>query len=270
MLVLNVIEAVLLVLALVYIVALLRSHADILRRLTVLEQGGAGAPRQSAASALSGGDDDIATAISGTTLAGDAVALSFGPGSPATLLAFLSSGCQSCAPFWAGLREGAELSAAARVVVVTHDVTEESPARVARLAPSRAEVVMSSDAWSAYAVPSSPHFVLTDGRGGIRGRGSALNWSQLETMIGQAGDDADVLDRSAARTTAQRAARSEQALAQAGIGPGHPSLFPSAADTGPLPGADDAGLLPGAADHLAADDAGPFPGAAAQAVTEEG
>jgi hypothetical protein len=44
-------------------------------------------------------------------------------------------------------------------------------------------------------------------------------------------DDArkDAVTPAAARTTEERAARSEQTLARAGIGPGHPSLFPSAA-----------------------------------------
>jgi hypothetical protein len=86
---------------------------------------------------------------------------------------------------------------------------------------------MSSAAWTDYAVPASPHFVLTDGLGGILGRGSALSWEQLETMLADARGDAQ---RAAepARTTAERAERSERALASAGITPGHPSLYPSA------------------------------------------
>jgi hypothetical protein len=233
MTVLAIVEIVLLVVALVYIVALLRSHADILRRLAVLEEGGAAARSPAAAAGLPGprGDEaDAPAPISGTTLAGDSVALSFGAGSPPTLLAFLTSGCASCAPFWAGLRETADLpSLADRVIVITHDTARESPARVARLAPAQAEIVMSTTAWEQYAVPASPHFVLTDGRGGIRGRGSALSWAQLETMVGDAGLDADAVTPVPARTTEERATRSAQALAQAGIGPGHPSLFPSAA-----------------------------------------
>ena len=230
MTVLAIVETVLLVVALVYIVALLRSHADILRRLAVLEEGGTTA-RPPAGLPGPGHDEIEAPApIVGTTLAGDSVALSFGVGSPPTLLAFLTSGCSSCAPLWAGLRETAELPAPAdRVIVVTHDASRESPARVARLAPAQAEIVMSSAAWEQYAVPASPHFVLTDGRGGIRGRGSALSWSQLQTMVGDARADADAVTPVLARTTEERAARSAQALARAGIGPGHPSLFPGAA-----------------------------------------
>ncbi|HWD75413.1 MAG TPA: hypothetical protein VG371_09755 [Solirubrobacteraceae bacterium] len=227
--VLTIVETVLLLIAIVYIVALLRSHADILRRLAVLEEGGvARMPTAPVRAGPSGRDVVSAEAISGATLDGDSVTLSFGAGSPVTLLAFLTSGCTSCAPLWAGLRDAAELeSLAERVVVVTHDSTRESPSRVRRLAPAAAEVIMSTRAWEDYAVPSSPHFVLTDGGGGIRGRGTALSWSQLETMVDDAGEDA--VPPAAARTTEERAARSEQTLARAGIGPGHPSLFPSAA-----------------------------------------
>ena len=168
-----------------------------------------------------------AGAISGTTLHGDSVTLSFGPGSPVTLIAFLTSGCTSCAPLWAGLHEARDLATLAqRVTVVTHDPMRESPTRLERLAPAGTDVIMSSAAWADYAVPGSPHFVLTDGAGGILGRGSALSWSQLETMVADARADARAADP--ARTTAERAERSEGALASAGIGPGHPSLYPSA------------------------------------------
>jgi hypothetical protein len=232
MVVVTIVIALLLVVALVYIVALLRSHADILRRLAVLEErAGAGelAPATRASAAPAGrGEVTSAEPISGTTLRGDSVTLSFGPGSPVTLIAFLTSGCASCAPLWAGLPEAGDLaSPAQRVTVITHDAARESPTRLERLAPSGTEVIMSSAAWADYAVPGSPHFVLTDGSGGILGRGSALSWSQLETMLADARADAR---RAAdgARSTAERAQRSESALASAGIGPGDPSLYPGA------------------------------------------
>jgi hypothetical protein len=239
MVVVTVIIAALLLIALVYIVALLRSHAEILRRLAALEERSGGRPATSPAQPEpagpgpagpeGGGEVTAAGPISGTTLQGDSVMLSFGPGSPVTLLAFLTSGCTSCAPLWAGLHEASDLaSLAQRVVVITHDAMRESPTHLERLAPSAGpEVIMASAAWADYAVPGSPHFVLTDGAGGILGRGSALSWSALETMVADARADAR---RAAdpARSTAERAQRSEGALASAGIGPGHPSLYPSA------------------------------------------
>jgi hypothetical protein len=239
----TVLIAVLLVIALVYIVALLRSHAEILRRLAALEERsgghaaspgpgpglGAATALDPAASPVGGGEVTAAGPISGTTLQGDSVTLSFGAGSPVTLLAFLTSGCTSCAPLWAGLHEAPDLaSLAQRVVVITHDAMRESPTRLERLTSSAGpEVIMASAAWADYAVPGSPHFVLTDGAGGILGRGSALSWSALETMVADARADAR---RAAdpARSTADRAQRSQGALASAGIGRGHPSLYPSA------------------------------------------
>jgi hypothetical protein len=236
----------------VYIVALLRSHADILRRLAALEDGGGGqapprAPAPVAAGAMRAAD------ITGITLAGDSVTLSLGPGSPATMLAFLTSGCASCAPLWSGLREDGQAAALAqRVVIVTHDASRESPTRLRGIAPEAVETVMATAAWEDYAVPASPHFVLTDGAGGVLGRGSALSWSQLVTMVSDARADADAVgggpvhtsaergtrsERTTAeraarseRTTAERAARSERTLARAGIGPGHPSLHPGDTD----------------------------------------
>jgi hypothetical protein len=238
MVVVTIVIALLLAVALVYIVALLRSHADILRRLSALESQSAGredgsrsapagAPGLAPAVGVGGGEVTAAGPISGITIGGDSATLSFGTGSPATLLAFLTSGCTSCAPLWEGLRQARDLSSLAqRVVVITHDTTRESPTRLERLAPSGAEVIMASAAWTDYAVPGSPHFVLTDGAGGILGRGSALSWSQLETMVADARADARRAG-DPARTTAERAARSQHALASSGIGPGHTSLYPS-------------------------------------------
>jgi thioredoxin-related protein len=227
MVALTIVETVLLIVALVYIVALLRSHADILRRLAALEDG-VGPQTPARAPGPAGGSEVLAAdEITGITLAGDAVTLSFGPGSPVTLLAFLTSGCASCAPLWAGLREDEQVTALAeRVVIVTHDATRESPTRLRAIAPERVEAIMATAAWEDYAVPASPHFVLTDGAGGILGRGSALSWSQLQAMVHEARADADALGEAPARTTAQRAARSQRTLARAGIGPGHPSLHP--------------------------------------------
>jgi hypothetical protein len=236
--VLTIVETVLLVVALVYIVALLRSHADILRRLSALEEGGGGSVLAPPVAAVGGGEVYTAGEISGATLAGDSVMLSFGAGSPTTLLAFMTSGCASCAPLWAGLRGAGAVGALAdRVVVVTHDTSRESPARVRRLAPEGVDVVMASSAWEDYAVPASPHFVLTDGAGGILGRGSALSWDQLVTMVADARAEAEDAragaDGAGARTTAERAARSERMLSRSGIGPGHPSLYPSPAGQDP-------------------------------------
>ncbi|MBO0769408.1 MAG: hypothetical protein J2O48_12055, partial [Solirubrobacterales bacterium] len=58
------------------------------------------------------------------------------------------------------------------------------------------------------------------------GRGGANSWEQVAGfMADAAADDAIIASRS--MNTSERAARAERALSEAGIGPGHPSLYPS-------------------------------------------
>jgi hypothetical protein len=210
----------------VFVIALLRSHAEILRRLAAIDDGvvAAGVP-----DAVGQGGDraagGAATDIVGETLAGDAVKFALGAGSPRTLLAFLSSGCAACGPLWAGLHDDRSPPLGARLIVVTKGPERESPSRLRALAPADREVVMSSSAWESFSVPATPHFVLVDGSvGEILGRGSATSWQQIETLLMDSEADTEV---HRARGTSQRAARAEQALATAGITDGHPSLYPS-------------------------------------------
>jgi hypothetical protein len=204
------IETALLVLALLLVVGLLRSHAEILRRLAAVEGGG----RVSREAAATG---EAAADISGETPDGDSVKISLQTTAEPTLLAFLSTGCGACGALWDGLRAGPPVQGA-RIVVVTQGADAESRPLVRELAPEGAEVVMSSDAWGDYGIPGSPHFVLVEG-GRVAGQGAAAAWGQIGALVRQA--RADVAD---ARSTSDRAARAEEALAAAGIGPGHPSL----------------------------------------------
>ncbi|MBV8221179.1 MAG: hypothetical protein JO325_22160 [Solirubrobacterales bacterium] len=197
------VETVLLVLLVVLVAALLRSHAEILRRLG---PEGSDAPRlpEPPAGARAGTE---APELAGVTPTGDAVKLAF-HGTP-TLLAFLSSGCTSCAQFWEQLgdsRPAPEL----RAVIVTRGAEREQVAKVRRLAPDAVPVVMSSQAWEDYGVPGSPYFVLVDD-GAIHGEGVATTWSALASLVGDATEEERGL---------------EERLAAAGIGPEHPSLFP--------------------------------------------
>jgi hypothetical protein len=214
----------------VFVLALLRSHAEIIARLTTLEREGSLDQRQARFDRppVRQEDQDLrAPGIVGQTLAGDAVKLDVGAGSPTTLLAFLSSGCAACEPLWRQLHEGVVTPAGARLLLLAKDLAEESPSRLSELAPPRPELVLSTQAWRDYAVPASPHFVLIHGGSGtIAGRGSARSWEQIAEIVEQAIADAE-LDRRRARSTSERAQRAEQALAVAGIGPGHPSLYPS-------------------------------------------
>lgn len=208
------VESLLLVLLTLLVAGLLRSHAEILRRLGAPDVG-PGLPEPGARSGRAEARD-----IAGATLAGDAIAIGLGEGSPPTLLAFLSSGCAVCEGLWAQLRAGRPqgLPAALRLVAVVKDANSESPARLRTLATTAVPVVMSSAAWRHYAVPATPYFVyLEDGH--VQGEGSASGWEQILSLLRDA--SADSQERN------ERADEAELALAAAGIGPGHPSLYPA-------------------------------------------
>lgn len=248
----------------VLVIGLLRSHADILRALHSL---GAGLGDPSADDAALGQARTGAAAvpvtmgpplppersvgsapdIGGVTPTGDALAVSVASGPGSTLLAFLSSGCSTCAEIWRSLAspQAHGLPAGVRVVVVTKGPELEIPAEVARKAPAEVLTVMSTAAWSDYEVPGSPFFVLVDGASGRRaGEGVANQLSQVADLVRRAradegpapavpgarhgvpagGDELHGLDGKA------REARNDRVLAAAGILPGDPSLYPGRLD----------------------------------------
>lgn len=192
------VETVLLVLLIVLVAGLLRSHAELLRRV------GDGVTPRSAPPRAAG---TPASAIAGVTPSGDPVGLAF-EGGGATLLAFLTSGCSSCAGFWETLGER-RLPPGVEPVIVAHGAERERPAALRSLAPRGVPVVMSSDAWKDYEVPGAPYFILVDGA--VRGEGVATTWEALASLVRDAVEEERGID---------------QVLAANGIGPEHPSLHP--------------------------------------------
>jgi hypothetical protein len=200
------VETVLLVVLVVLVAALLRSHAEILRRLGPEGSGPRDLPDPPAGARTSA----VAPELAGVTPTGDAVKLALS-GVP-TLLAFLSSGCASCAGFWETLGER-RIRDVPQTVIVTRGSDREPRAKIRSLAPSGVPVLMSSEAWEDYAVPGSPYFVLVEGSE-IRGEGVATTWDALASLVGDA-----VEEELEARDMEAR-------LAAAGVGPDHPSLYP--------------------------------------------
>jgi hypothetical protein len=196
------VETVLLVLLVVLVAALLRSHAEILRRLGPED---AGAPRLPDPPAGARPDTE-APEIAGVTPTGDAIKLSLN--GPPTLLAFLSSGCTSCARFWETLGEH-RLPDGLQPLIVTRGSDREQRPKLRSIAPETVPVVMSSEAWAHYAVPGSPYFVLVED-GQIRGEGVATTWDALSSLLSDAVEEQRGID---------------ERLAAAGIGPDHPSLL---------------------------------------------
>jgi hypothetical protein len=238
MLVLVIVETIALALMALLVAGLLRSHAEILRRLEAVAPAAPAAVsgrRQSPGTDLPPARDIVTPAfdIVGTTLDGDAVKLTMATGRPGgTVLAFLSSGCLSCRSFWDELRDGAadSLPGSPRVVVVTKDSTDESPSKLRELASEKGSPVMSTRAWEDYRIAGSPYFVHVDPAGGVLGEGTAGTWGQVASLLRDAADDAAVAARSGGRSTgpAERLRRADDELASAGIGPGHPSLYGAA------------------------------------------
>ncbi len=286
--------AVVLALVTVLVVGLLRSYGEVLRRLHEAgigvehadgDHGGAttapaaatGAPGRAAMSAAEeaadiarrldpsvappragGADLPAVVDTTGVSPAGDAVAVGLVGSERVTMLAFLSSGCGTCANFWEPLRNGARLTVGerdVRVVVVTGGPQHERPRAVASLAGPDLQVVLSDAAWQHYAVPATPYFVLIDGIHGVLGEGSAMGWDQLVGLMERAVHDRGFAlrserpdrDEQLARAEPRaidlrgddgpaRAARVDAALSAAGIVPGDRRLFESPLDPAPGPG----------------------------------
>jgi hypothetical protein len=215
------VETVLLVLLVLLVAGLLRSHAEILRRLGPTEdrERPIAPPPQTSRGAA----QVRAAPLTGVTPDGDVVTLAFdGAGSAPALLAFLTSGCSTCAGFWETLGER-RLPPGVQTLIVTRGSDRERPSRLRSLAPSRVPVVMSSQAWEDYRVPGAPYFVLVDGT--IRGEGVATSWPALSSLVGDAIEDQRLASDP---VSGRHPARSvDETLAAAGIGPDHPSLYPA-------------------------------------------
>ena len=225
-------ETLLLILLAAVVVALLRSHAEILRRLDAGEGGGrpgSGTVDPSLPRPRSRQGGLVAPEIAGTSLAGEAVQIGLMAGGPSTLVAFLSSGCLTCHRFWDsfGSAEQPAVPGGGRLVIVTRDSSHESPSKLRKLAPEGIPLLMSSNAWERYEVPTSPYFVYVDGPSGtIHGEGAASGWEQVVSLLR---DSLEEGGHASGRSGADRGDRVERDLRRAGIVPGHPSLHPGSA-----------------------------------------
>jgi hypothetical protein len=229
------VESVVLVLLTVLVAGLLRSHAEILRRLHELgagldDDGPAESVRRSIDLRADVSDSFVAAAdLDGAGLRDDALHVAVVGARHRTLIAFLSSGCLTCHVFWQAFSDTRtlDLPGDIRLVVVTKDPQEESITALRKVAPRDVPVVMSSAAWTDYRVPGSPYFVLVDGTAGrVRGEGTGAHWDQVKNLLRQAADDAG---------DDGREVRIDRELLAHGIAPGDPSLYRTAAQIGGEP-----------------------------------
>lgn len=219
-----IIEGVVIVLLLVLVAGLLRSHAEILRKLDRL-----GAGEDTATSVPSprpktvGFETAPMKTITGVTPRGAERTVTLDHGRSPTLLAFLSSGCASCQVFWNELHGHPEKPLPeTRVVVITKGSDGESPSKVSSLAPPDLDTLMSTDAWDTFRVPLTPYFMLLDADARVIGEGSALSWEQLLGLLRQSATDRP---NPARLGTSERTRFTDSHLADSGVEPDDPSLY---------------------------------------------
>ncbi|MCU1499157.1 MAG: hypothetical protein JWM47_3110 [Acidimicrobiales bacterium] len=261
-----VIEGVVIAVLAMLVVGLLRSHAEILKRLHQLGAGGDASPGPGGPAPVAaprtardfnvmpqvpappdreefGGSADLVGAGAGRE---DAVTVRVTGVEHDTIVAFLSSGCITCQRFWDAFRKPRKLGlpAGTRLVVVTKCADAESPSDVARLATPGVPTVMSTQAFTDYDVPGSPYFVQVHGpTGRVKGEGTGPDWEQVSSLLSQAAGDAALRSAlSGSRVPkpdadAEREARIDRELFDAGVPPGDPSLY--SVDADPEPAAND-------------------------------
>ena len=192
--VLIIIDTVLIALISLLLLAVLRSHAELIRHLNESGPVGRGVGQgDRVESALPRLRPDATTAfdIAGSTLDGGSLKVSPTAGQ-STLLAFLSSGCLTCQAFWQDLSGAARevLPLDARIVVVTKDRDHESPSRLRTLWTADVPLVMSTRAWDEYGVETSPYFIFVDGHAGrVVSEGSATSWDQVLSLLKDSYED---------------------------------------------------------------------------------
>jgi len=228
---LHVVEAAAIVLLGLLVVGLLKSHAEILRQLHDLGAGRADDVPHAIPVDLAVGGSSGARAhdLVGRTPGGEAVAVAVPGAGHDTLLAFLSSGCLTCAGFWDALGAGGELGLPTRmrVVAVTKGPDDESVSAVRASAPPGRTVVMSTQAWLDYEVPGSPYFVHVSGSTDrVVGEGTAATWGQVVSLVNRAFDDARATGPATRGTDDPLGPRIDRELTAAGILPGDPRLYP--------------------------------------------
>lgn len=137
-----------------------------------------------------------ASDVTGTDVGGHPVTVQTASAGVWTLLVFLGSHCDGCAPFWRAVTDPTSLGLEGcdTAIAVTHDLEREDLGAIEIAlattdhgpdpwAPGR--VVMSSGAWRSYGVQGPPFFVLVDGETVVT-EGVAWSIAQVSADVGRA------------------------------------------------------------------------------------
>jgi hypothetical protein len=219
----------------ILVVGLLRSHADILRRLESIGAGLDGSHEHSSQITLTR-RDAVSVAerrVIGVTPDGEPVVVSLSAGADPTLIAFLSTTCSTCTPFWEGLESSLMHFGGHRhrVLIVTLGESEESPTRAQSMAKPGVDVIMSSTSWSEFEVPGAPYFALIEAETSrVVGEGSAMTFESLEEFLSDATNDQKWDLQTSGGVGISEEDRIDAELRRAGILPGDPRLYPDKGD----------------------------------------
>lgn len=232
---LAVVEAIVICVLGLVVVALAHSYAGLAARVASLSTPSAGQRVELAEHgpepAGTSGSVDLLD-LDGVTPDGERVLLPLAGAATDTLLAFLSSSCASCRALWDELPAAvtSERLGGVRLVVVSKGPERESPSAMAELAAraGAADVVMSTAAWRDVEVPGSPYFALVGrGTGEVLGQGTARTWDQVAGLIDVAAGDARASSRARkSRRDRRQELDVDRVLLDAGVLPGDPSLYP--------------------------------------------
>jgi len=200
-----VVEGLVIALLLILVAGLLRSHAEILRALrelgVELEPASHHSPAPPVPTRLT--STEHGADLQGVTPGGRTRSVGVVGVEHTTLLAFLSSGCLTCAAFWDAFRQADQLTLPGhdtRLVIVTKGAEAESPATIEAKAPRQFITLMSSQAWEDYGVTMSPYFLFVGASSGtVRSEGAASTWEQVRSLLTDAIDDERIAIEAATR-----------------------------------------------------------------------
>jgi len=233
-----------------FVLGLLRTQAELLRRTAQL--GGDGdVDQQGDGGAASMPDGVVPTpetiaqtsvsAIEGLDLDLEPYALSVRDvPEPYLLVAFLSTTCLTCLDIWRDMIDEGDAAAhvvagdeAASVMIVLKAREYENLGKAAALAAeTRVPVILSGEAWSTLEVPGSPYFALVATKSErVVGAGSAQSWQQLKSLASDGMLEMSIAARPSNGRRRGRGGyrsiieREDEDLRRAGINPAHPSLI---------------------------------------------
>jgi hypothetical protein len=227
-----------------FVLGLLRSHADLLARVAQLAEREPARAAEPSPTAMPEGvvpapatlEQTVVRSIEGLDHELEPYRLAVRDVStPYLLVAFLSTSCFSCLDIWRDVIEGGEAASTvdagddtASLLIVLKAREYENLGKATALArETPVPVLLSGSAWEELDVPGSPYFALiATGEERVVGAGSAQSWHQLKSLASDGMLELSLATKPSSNGGGYRSIieREDDDLARAGIHPGHSSL----------------------------------------------